>query len=695
MPERWTRAVLRHRLTVLACWAAVLAGGVVASSELPSLLANSFSVPGTESDRAGRLLAAHFDERPEGTFIVVFRVRRPSDPVLRQRLQRRLVDAARAVPTAHALELRRGGGILYGDIATRLDFQAAKGYTDLLRRSLRARSGPAALVTGQPAIQRDLDPILASDLRRGESLAVPFALIVLLAVFGPSLALAIPFLVAACTIAGTLAAVYGTAHLLPTTTFVTNLVALIGLGLAVDYSLLIVHRFREELQNGVAPEEATVRTMATAGRTVVYSGTTVAIGLGLLLFVPVPFIRSLGVGALLVPLVSIAAALTLQPVLLSVLGARTLLRRTPATAGRRLWERLARWIIRRRVPVLATTIAVLLLLAAPVLWLRLVPGSFAGIPAAPESARALALLRSGVGPGAITPTQVVVDAGATGSARAAPARHAVTRLADELAHDPEVLVVASGSRPPYMDPTGRYARVIVVGRHEYGSPQEQGFVQRLRNRLVPRAGFPAGVAVEAGGAPAQGVDFLATTYSAFPWLALAVVVATYLTLLRAFRSLVLPLAAVVLNLLSVAAAYGVLVLVFQWGVGAGLLGVQRAGHVEGWIPIFLFATLFGLSMDYEVFLVMRMREAWDRAHDSSRAVVFGLERTGRVVTAAALIMAAAFSGFVAGRVPGLQQLGLGLAVAVLLDATIVRALLVPSLMAVLGRRNWWLPRGLT
>jgi uncharacterized membrane protein YdfJ with MMPL/SSD domain len=679
--DRWTRAVLRRRVLVLACWAAVLAGGVWSWTQLPSLLTSSFRVPGTESDRARTLLAEHFDERPDGTFVVVFPVRGRTSAALRARLQERLDRAARAVPTGHARALRPGGGVLWAELATRLDFEDAKRYTDRLRRALRATTGPPALVTGQPAIQTDLDPVLASDLRRGEAFAVPIALAVLLAVFGLSLAVAIPFLFAACTIAGTLAAVFAAAHLIDTTTFVTNLVGLIGLGLAIDYSLLIVHRFREELPRGGSVDDAVVRTIATAGRTVAFSGTAVAIGLGLLLVVPVPFIRSMGFGGLLVPLVSIACALTLQPVLLSVLGRRAA-RRTPPPEGTGFWARLARAVMRRPVLILAAGTALLLLAAAPVLALRLVPGSFSGLPGAPESSRGLALLRDGVGPGAVTPTHVVVDAGAAGATRRGGARRATERLADELFRDPEVLVVARGTRPPFVDPTGRYARVIVAGRHEYGARASQRFVRRLRDRLVPRAGFPAGTTVEAGGAPPQGVDFLSTAYDAFPWLVLAVLAITYAALLRAFRSLVLPLKAVLLNLLTVGAVYGLLVVVFQWGAGE---------EVEGWIPIFLFAILFGLSMDYEVFLVMRMRESWDELHDNARAVALGLERTGRIVSAAALIMVAAFCGFLAGRVPGLQQLGLGLAVAVLLDATLVRALLVPSAMAVLGRWNWWLP----
>ncbi len=347
--------------------------------------------------------------------------------------------------------------------------------------------------------------------------------------------------------------------------------------------------------------------------------------------------------------------------------------------------------MRRPAAYLAAGSVLLLTVAAPVLYLELTPASMSGFPGSPESVRGYELLRERVGAGAMTPIQVVVDAGAPGGARAPETRAAINRLANELFGDPEVYVVASGPRAPYVDPSGRYARVIVVGRHEYDAGPTRSLVHRLRDPLVPEARFPDGVAVYAGGAPAQGLDFLSRTYDNFPWLILAVLVLTYGVLVRAFRSLLLPLKAVLLNLLSVAAAYGMLVVVFRWGLGTDALGLHQLDQVDGWVPIFLFAVIFGLSMDYEVFMVMRMREAWDDVPDNARAIAHGLERTGRVVTAAALIMVAAFSGFVAGRVAGLQEFGIGLALAVLIDVTVVRAVLVPSLMAVLGRYNWWLP----
>jgi putative drug exporter of the RND superfamily len=703
VPELWTRGVLRFRVPVLLCWLAVVAAGVVAATRLTPLLSNSFTVPGTDSERARTILARDFGERTDGVFTVVF-----AGGGNRAALQRRLEAAARVVPTGHTNGVIVQGGIAWGDVDTTLDLQHAKGFTDDLRRTLSG--GPRALVTGQPAIQHDLDPILSSDLRRGEAIAVPAALLVLLAVLGISFVALVPLVFAAATVFATLAVVYGLAHEMLMVSYVTNLVALIGVGLAVDYSLLVVSRFREELERPGSVDDAVVRTMSTAGRAALFSGASVAIGLSLLVVMPVPFIRSLGVGGLLVPLAAIAATLTLQPALLSVLG-RTGARRAPVARVLRdrlgihvpvlpgsvdvesgFWARLSRAIMRRPRIVLAVVGAVVIGGAVPAAFLHVTPGSLAALPQGPESVRALALLRDSAGAGAISPTEIVVDSGRRGGARTAAMRAAVLRLAHELTNDREVFLVAIGRTRPFVDFSGRDVRVIANGRHEYGDPREQSFVHRLRGRLVDAARFPAGARVYVGGGPAQGVDYLSRSYGLFPWLVLGVLVLTYVVLLRAFRSVVLPLKAFVLNVLSVASTDGGLVVLFRWGVGADAFGLRRVPQIEGWIPIFLFAMLFGLSMDYEVFLVTRMRESWDHLHDNARAVAHGLERTGRVVTAAAIIMVAAFSGFIAGSVAGLQEFGAGLALAVLLDATIVRALLVPSLMAVFGRWNWWLPR---
>ena len=690
--------MLRHRLAVVAFWLVVFVLGGYASSRLAPLLSNTFTVPGTDSERTRTLLERHFGDRPDGSFTVVFTVPDNRDPVLLARLQAVVDRAARVVPTGKPTRLLTAGrDVVYGDVVSTLKLAEAKGYSDPLLEAVGKPPGvERAYVTGAASIQRELDPIFNRDLAKGEAIAIPIALLVLIAVFGISASVTIPFIFAACTIAGTLGIMFGVAHLTETPTYTTNLIQLIGLAIAVDYSLLIVYRFREELASGLESSDAVVRTMETAGRAVMFSGMAVALGLALLVAMPLPFMRMMGVAGFLIPVVSIAAAATLQPALLSLYGRRGVARKRilpgePIDPERGFWARLARAIMRRPVVFLAVGASVLVAAALPAFGLQLTPGSTFGIPRTPQSVQGFDILRDAVGPGAVSPTVVLVSAKDGGTVLAQPVQQAVARLAAELGRDPEVAAVASGTRGRFVDETRRFQQVIVAGRHDYGFPEAQEFVDRLRGELLPEADFPASVDVTAGGGPAQGVDFLDRAYTYFPPLIAAVLLLTYVLLVRAFRSLLLPLKAIVLNLLSVAAAYGILVVVFRWGVGEDVLGLYQFAQVEGWIPIFLFAMLFGLSMDYEVFLVSRMREAWDDGADNATAVAYGLERTGRIITAAAVIMCAAFSGFVAGRIVGLQQFGLGLAVAVLFDATIVRCLLVPSMMAIFGRWNWWLP----
>jgi RND superfamily putative drug exporter len=363
-----------------------------------------------------------------------------------------------------------------------------------------------------------------------------------------------------------------------------------------------------------------------------------------------------------------------------------------ADPKRGFWPRLAGAIMRRPIVFATATIALLLVAAAPVTKLELTPGSNKGVPQDLEAIRGLNVLTSAVGAGAIAPTDIVVDTGRQGGADDDQVKGSVASLLAGLQTDPEVGRVdfdLAGGRQ-YVDPTERYLHLSVIGEHEYGLPPAQHFVDRLRDDIIPSAGFPDNVKVLAGGGPPGGVDFLDLTYGSFPWLVLAVLLLTYGLLVRAFRSLLLPLKAIVMNLLSIGAAYGLLVVTFKFGAGEAF-GIQQYDQVEGWIPVFLFAMLFGLSMDYEVFLVSRMREEWDNRGDNVAAVTAGLAKTGRLVTAAGLIMFAAFMGFVAGSIVGLQQFGFGLAAAIIIDVSIIRALLVPSVMKLLGRWNWWLP----
>src|ERR671937_820360 len=430
---RWTRFVLRFRWPILAAWLVVLLAGGVATSRLTPLLSNTFTVPGTDSERARTILQDRFGDRSDGEFLIIYKVRNGTAGV-RLKLERSIRAAATAVPTGQETALRDGrGGVLYGSILTTLNLAKAKGYTDDIRRKLTAPPGVDAYVSGQPAIEGDLDPIFSHDLARGESIALPIALAVLLTVFGLSLAATIPFLFAAATITGTLGIVFIFAHYMTMATYVTNLVQLVGLGIAIDYSLLVVYRFREELGRGGTKDDAIVRTMATAGRAVIFSGATVAIGLALLLFMPLPFIRSMGVGGFLIPLLSIIAAATLQPALLSLYGRRGIARAHLARWLRRkgvplphlagpdiehgFWARLARGIMRRPSAFLVGGAVLLVAAAIPIFALQLTPGSARGIPQTPEAVRGLNVLRAAVGPGALSPTTILVDAGEGRSVR--------------------------------------------------------------------------------------------------------------------------------------------------------------------------------------------------------------------------------------------------------------------------------------
>src|SRR5438093_4705753 len=334
--------MLRHRWLVVAAWLVVLLAGGYSSGKLSSLLSNPFTMPGTDSERARTILEKHYGDRSDGAFTVVFHVQNAGDTPMKLYLQRAMARAAKQVPSGEARPLARAGNhVFYGDIVSTLNLADAKGYTDDILRALPHKYFVTPYVTGQAAIQHDLDPIFNEDLKKGElGIAVPIALFVLLVVFGLSAAVTIPLLFAACTIMGTLGAVYVFAQYVTMATYVTNLVQLIGLGIAVDYSLLIVYRFREELSKGGSKDDAIMRTMATAGRAVIFSGATVAIGLALLLFIPVPFMRSMGVGGFLIPLMSIAAAATLQPALLSVYGRRGVAR-----------VHVAEWLRRRGIPL--------------------------------------------------------------------------------------------------------------------------------------------------------------------------------------------------------------------------------------------------------------------------------------------------------------------------------------------------------
>ena len=674
----WAKAAIKARALVLTIWIALTAFGLFGASDLDQYLTTSLTVPGSSSAAANEILNEEFNENTEGTFTVMYKYKQASADQIAE-FKAAVAQAARVIPGAEVTNEKAFAGTLYSNIGTSFDLKAAATYTSALRQALITQGLTGALVTGPPAIESDVVPILSSDLHKGQLIAVALAILLLIATLGMTWAILIPLLFGLATIATTLGVIYLLAHKFLMVLYVPNIVELIGLGLAIDYSLLMVHRYRRELGQSQDP---IAQTMKTAGRTAVISGITVALGLATLLLVPVPFVRSIGLACLILPIVSILAAITLQPILLTMLAA------APTLGFKGVlefsFERLTNLAIAKPRKVFASTLIALSILMSALLWLQVTPSSLSAIPAHLESAQALNSVTDKVGVGVITPHEIVIDLGSNSDSLDV----ATTRFefAKRLAANPEVFTVASGQKWPYIDASGRYLRIYVFGQHDLGSDQTRQLVDQLRDDYIPNAGFPTGTKIYLGGAPAQGVDLLDAIKSSLPTIISLIVLITFFILLRTFQSVVLAVKAIILDLISIAASLATLVLVFKFGVGT-----YQLEQLEAWVLILLFAILFGLSMDYEIFIVSRMREAWDRGASNEDAIREGMRNSGTVVTAAALIFISALSGLITGHFAGLQQLGIGLAAGVLIDATIIRGLLLPSAMVLLGKWNWWLP----
>jgi putative drug exporter of the RND superfamily len=563
--------------------------------------------------------------------------------------------------------------------------------------AVQAADGEAfdVAITGEFTADEDLNRLSQDDLREGElQFGLPAALIVLLLVFGAVVAGLVPLLLAVVSIIVALALTALIGQAFELSLFVVNMLTGMGLALGIDYSLFVVSRYREERAGGREKSEAIAGSGATASRAVLFSGMAFVLAMLGMVLVPDTILRSLAVGAILVGGVSVVAALTLLPAVLGLLGDRVNSLRIPllgrsaergtATEGR-VWSAVARGVMRRPVISLVLSVVLLLAAAAPVLDLKT---GFAGIRTFPDrlpSKQGFIVLQEEFGVGTTDSVQIVVD-GDVGNPSVVAA---IERLEQALRSE-------SALRQPSVDefPERRLALVeaLVVG--DSRDQRAIDAVEQLRDEIVPRAfaGVEADVLVT--GETAEIVDYFAMVERWLPIVFAFVLGLSFILLTIAFRSLVVPLKAILLNLLSVGAAYGLIVLVFQKGIGNELFGFQQVDTVEAWLPLFLFSVLFGLSMDYHVFLLSRIRERYLRTRDNSGAVLHAVGSTARLITGAALIIIAVFAGFAAGDLVMFQQMGFGVAVALLLDATIVRSVLVPASMKLLGEWNWYLPRWL-
>ena len=696
MLESWIQRVLRHRVPILGIWLVITIVGLIAAANLNQYLTTSLNVPGSQSEKANTLLAQHFEENTEGTFTVIYKYTNATDEQMSD-IKRSLKIASKVIPGERIGAQKSLVGTLYTNVTTPLSLVKAAAYTPALRAALVEQGLEGAQITGPPAIEHDVTPVLARDLQRGQIVAIVLALLLLLLLLGSTWAIFIPLIFATASVAFSLGLIYLLAHRFLMVLYIPNIVELIGLGLAIDYSLLMVHRYRRELLNNTDHDVAIKRTMQTAGRTIVLSGLTVSVALSSLLLVPVPFVRSLGVAGVLTPLVSVIAALTLQPVLLSILGERVLSDGFQGILGKKdpiagLWAQLARWVIPHAKSVCAFSLIALLLAASLVFKLEITPSSLTAIPTNLESGAVLNDITKKIGPGVITPNEIVIDLGSPKLATSQQVDAARLALATSLSTSPQVFMVASGKQSDYVDTTGQFIRLYVVGKDAIGDKKTRELVHNIRIQIQAAKGFPAGTQIYLGGSPAQGVDLIDAILGSLPAIIFIVLLIAFLLLARAFRSIVLPIKAIFMDLISISIAFSTLVAVFKYGFASSLLGTYQLDQIEAWVLIFMFAVLFGLSMDYEIFLVTRMREAKDAGASNNEAIVTGIANTSGVVTGAAIILVGALSGFVFGHFAGLQELGIGLAAGIIIDATIIRGLLLPSSMVLFGRWNWWLPQ---
>ena len=568
---------------------------------------------------------------------------------------------------------------------------ATEGVLSELRR-IAARPAPAGLSTrlfGNLVVNDDFNTIAERDLRTGEAIGILVAFVVLLVVFGSLVAGVIPIAMglASITVAIAMVAIFG--RLFMFSFFVTNMIAMMGLALGIDYSLFIISRYREERSHGVDQLGAIEATGATASRAVFFSALTVVIALCGMLIIPTTIFRSLAGGAIFVAVVAMCASLTLLPAILGLLGDRVnagrIRRGSSAGAGKPggFWDRVTRTVMGR--PVTSLVLGAGILLAAALPYLSLSTG-FAGVstlPASSASRQAFDVLAKEFAGGLNSPVEIVID----GTVSSPPVQAGIKQLQASLASDGFF-----GPSTVETNNTGDLAVVSAPVKGDPASPAAVGSIGRVRDRYVPDA-FPPDTAnqVLVGGTTAFNKDFFDMTDLYMPIVFAFVLGMSFILLTIVFRSIVVPIKAIIMNLLSVGAAYGLTVLVTQKGVGASLLGLQQVDVIEAWIPLFLFSVLFGLSMDYHVFLLTRVREHYDHTGNNTESVAYGLRTTGGIITGAALIMVAVFGGFASGTLVPFQQMGFGLAVAVLLDATIVRCVLVPASMKLLGDRNWYLP----
>ena len=683
----------RRRRLVVVAWIVALIGVNVVAKTVGGDLLKTFSLPGTESQRAFDVLKHNFVGGDRGE--LVFKVNGAGD-VNSPAVQAEVEKIIAALPKQHVASITtpwQPAG------KANVSQDAKIGYATI-QFDVQANDVPQNLATqmrsvvkhaNTPQLQVELGGSMFTDQTQpaSEVVGILAAVLILLLAFGSLLAMGLPIMTALFGIGIGLALVTILARVLDVPSFAPQVIAMIGIGVGIDYALFISTRYREALHEGIAPEAAVVHAVDTSGRAVLFAGGTVVISLFGLFFIGQSFIRGLAIGACSAVLLVMVAAVTLLPAVLGFVGytidkwALPMAKR-PKPVEQTFWARWSRTLQHRPWPAAILGFLVLVVLAIPAFGLRLGVADAGNDPSAFTTRRAYDLLSQGFGPGFNGPLLLASNVTSPDQVGA------MAKLGDAIARTEGVKAVS----PPITSPNGKGVLLQVVPD---GSPQDASttkLVHRLRDDVVPQNTQGTGLDVHVGGYTAVGVDLADTLGQRLPFMFIAILVLSFLLLMLVFRSLLVPLKAVIMNLLSIGAAYGVVVAVFQNGWARNLVGIGKEGPIEAWIPMMMFAIVFGLSMDYEVFLLSRIKEEYDLTGDNATAVSTGLAKTARLITAAAAIMICVFGSFVLSDLRVLKMIGFGLAFAVLIDATVVRLVLVPATMELLGDRNWWFPKTL-
>lgn len=713
------RTCARHPWIVLLIWVAIIALATIPAQSLNDALTSQVSMTNRpESVRADELIEARLRPFEPVTETVVIRSTSATvdDATFQQTVDAvtaRLTGLTGVVDSANTYYAARDGGdpnaegLVSPDRHTLIvpvlltgEFDDAAEHGELYMDTIAAlqdeHPGFEVLSVGAVSSDQAFGTMAMEDLRKGEMIGVPIALLVLIVVFGALVAAGLPLILGGVSILVALGLTAIVGKQMDLFVFVTNVISMLGLAVGIDYSLFVIARYREERLRGVDKLGAIENAGSTASKAVLFSGTTVLLALAGMFVVPMTVFQSIGVAAMLVVFVAVAATMTLVPALLGLLGdkidwPRRRLRHAElgvshvdaTTNG--FWGRMTHLVMARPVISLLSAVVVLGLLALPAFDLERGSANVSSLPAS-DVKRAFEYLEADFAAGMIDPVDIVID----GSRDDPTVQAGIERLSATLAADPNY----GGAPSIQWNEAGDLGLVEAVFAMDANSEAAYDAIDVLRAQQIPAAFGELSDRVLVTGMTAQIGDYFDTVDEVTPWVFVFVLGLSFILLLIVFRSIVVPAKAILMNLLSVGAAYGLLVLVFQKGYGADVLGFQQTPNLEAWLPVFLFCILFGLSMDYHVFLLSRIREHYTLTGNNRESVAFGLASTARIITGAALIMVVVFGGIAAGRMVALQEMGFGLAVAVFLDATIIRTILVPSAMALLGDANWYLPKWL-